>query len=241
MPWDKHMKRLLILIIIILLSTVPWVVAADLFLDLAVGDTGTVTCAAGQLSAVSSTITTAVLSCDEIPPPPDNLLLNPDFAHGFTDWSVDCTNCWRLSVKPSNPSPSDTAGESDQDWTGGGGVAGWTTGTDGRLWQDVATPYSHTLASLTLSEVHHHGDNTAVFTVYGYDNSEWVELWSRPEFGTDVPYNTIANRNTWYTNTYTMPGSYEAYRIEFYSEILACLAEDEDCGWKFTLLRFGID
>lgn len=172
----------------------------------------------------------------------DNLLINGDFFQTFTPWAMDCTDCWRLSTKPNNPSPTHTEAECDQDLMGGQ-IVGWQIGTAGRLWQDVNAPNDHSYIAVSMAEVQHHGENNAAWRLYGSNGDEWEELWSRTEFGDDVPYNTASNRATWYYNTYTTTVAipYEAYRVEASCEITACLAEDEDCGWKFTLLSLRTD
>jgi len=163
----------------------------------------------------------------------DNVILNSDFSNGFTDWQPEC--CWDISVKPSNPDPNDTAAQCDQDALRGE-IVGWPVGHSGKIWQDVVVP-EHSQIRFKTTEIQHHGNNTAEWRIYGYENNQWIEIWSRLEFGSDVPANTIITRNIWYDNEYVIYANYDLYRVEATCYIEACLAENQQCGWKFTHLE----
>lgn len=214
------------------------------------GRTRTPTPSATVSSTPDSTVTptaevTPTVGVTPSPPPPTgvNLLVNGSFYGSLAPWLVDCENCWFQAHKLNTPSLNHTSAECDQDLSGAGVIHGWEIGTEGRLWQDVNPPGDHEALIFSLAEVQHHGQNEAAWHIYGSNGTEWTELWARTEFGDDVPYNGLANRSTWYWNTYTVtvPIQYEQYRVEAYCHVTACLAEDQDCGWKFTALELRAD
>jgi len=170
-----------------------------------------------------------------------NLLINSSFydgGHSLVGWSVDNGGCWDVSYKPSMTPPPGTAAQCDQDAPGGGPVIGWPTGEEARLWQNIVLASPPSQAVFRATEVQHHGDNAAEIRLYGLVDGNWQELWSRLEFGSDVPPNTPANRRDWYTNEYVIPLGVVCteLRLEFYGRVDAGLAEGAAVGWKFTNL-----
>ena len=173
-----------------------------------------------------------------------NLLINSSFydgGHSLDGWSVDVPGTWGVSYKPSATPPPGTAAQCDQDYNRKTGtVVGWPTGVEARLWQDIVLAQPASQVTFSATEIQHHGDNAAEIRLYGLVDGNWQELWSRLEFGDDVP--TATRQSDWHTNTYviTPEAIYSEYRLEFYGRIDACIEAGQQCGWKFTGLSLEV-
>ena len=170
-----------------------------------------------------------------------NLLINPNFSlpapGGFSGWTVDTPGAWGVSYKPAATPPPGTSCQCDQDYNRKlDMIVGWPTGIEARLWQDIVLAQPASQVTFTATEIQHHGDNAAEIRLYGLVDGNWQELWSRLEFGSDVPPNTPATRDTWYTNSYIVLAECTEFRLEFYGRVDAGLSEGAAVGWKFTNL-----
>jgi hypothetical protein len=169
------------------------------------------------------------------PPPPSgvNLLTNPGFADGGSGWKFE-KGYWTHGSK-SNPCESGGDAQCDQDANN----VVWPTGAEDSLWQDVIPPAEYSQVTFRSQEIHHHGDNAAAITIYGYDStSGWVVIWDR--VGLDFPKAT--RQDDWHAREYTFSVAqpYPLLRLEFYGRIDAGLAEGADVGWKFSCLELEV-
>ena len=168
------------------------------------------------------------------PPPPSgvHLLTNPGFADGSADWKFE-NGYWTHGSKW-NPCESGGDAQCDQDANN----LGWPTGAEDRLWQDVIPPAEYSQVRFRSQEIHHHGDNAAAITIYGYDGFRWVVLWER--LSLDFPKAT--RQDDWHAREYTFSVAqpYLLLRLEFYGRIDAGLAEGADVGWKFSCLELEV-
>ena len=169
---------------------------------------------------------------DPVPPSGVNLLTNPGFADGGAGWQSS-KGYWTHGRK-SNPCESGGDAQCDQDSNN----LGWPTGAEDRLWQDVIPPAEYSQVRFRSQEIHHHGDNAAAITIYGYDGFAWVQLWQR--LGLDFP--KAQHRDDWHARDYsfTVDQPYPKLRLQFYGRIDAGLAEGADVGWKFSCLELEV-
>jgi len=169
---------------------------------------------------------------DPVPPSGVNLLTNPGFADGGAGWQS--SNGYWTHGRKSNPCDSGGDAQCDQD---ANNVA-WPTGWEDWLSQDVVPPAQYSRVTLRTQEIHHHGDNGAAITIWGYDSSDWVLLWRRPAL--DFP--KAQHRDDWHARDYsfTVDQPYPKLRLQFYGRIDAGLAEGADVGWKFSCLELEV-
>lgn len=172
------------------------------------------------------------------PNPTGNLLTDPGFANGGASWEHQ-NGHWTHGRKW-NPCESGGDAQCDQDYDKRtGGIRGWPTGADDNLWQDVQAPSAYSQVTLRTQEIHHHGDNEAVITIYGRnDDGSWVHLWQRSEL--DFPRAT--SQTDWSAREYifTVDNPYPELRLDFYARVDAGLEEGADVGWKFSCLELEI-
>ena len=241
------MARIRTALILILLVAVPMTLAAEVFLDLSIGDSGQINCP-GLLANVTAVPQQIQADCVAVvtatsTATPSNLLINGTFSDGFAGWEADCTGCWDVSVKLSNPGENHTAAQCDQDYNQKlGAVGGWPTGLEGSLWQIVAAPEDHSQVTFTAIEIQHHGTNTATWQIDGQlASGEWVTAWQRPSLEPDVP--EAQTQTNFYTNTYEIDVSqaeYAGYRLGATCYIGECIEAGQQCGWKFTGLSLEV-
>lgn len=166
-----------------------------------------------------------------------NLLINGNFSDGFAGWQQE-NGYWHHGRKW-NPCESGGDAQADQDIDKRTGqIRGWPTGAEDRLWQDVAAPAHYSQVTFRSQEIHHHGENVAEIRIYGFDGSQWTQLWRRPAL--DFP--ATESQRDWTARQYSfaVEQAYPQLRLEFYARIDAGIEEGEQCGWKFSCLELLI-